>query len=352
MSSNTTTTKKNSGGSDIPKGKDREDKDALREKIAEHFEDYKQRKLEHVNAEHKCRNCWFLIQNCTCRALTPVKLRHRYVTLFHHKEWTRASNTGKLITLASNKDHLLANRPESEAKIKYIGDNAVDLLDFNNGNESSKLLVMNLEDDEKHLAHILETTDHANMFVLFPFTDSIDINEFLKRHVANNSNAVADGQQKPEESIPTTTTTETTTKDPITVSITETLESITLDDNIDRIPQLTVIVLDGTWSQAKKLHKKLPADIQRVHLSFGDKRVKSMYNALRKQPQIDRISTLEASTMVMKHIGETDAACNSLIAALQKLIETLLRQNGATESRKTWVGDDPYFKDKRNQQQW
>ncbi len=82
-----------------------------------------------------------------------------------------------------------------------------------------------------------------------------------------------------------------------------------------------IIVLDGTWSQAKTLWwrnawlLKLP----RIVLT---PREPSMYGRLRKEPRRDYVSTLEAIADVLPALGEPENARNSL----RRLLRTLLQR--------------------------
>ncbi|GAM20566.1 hypothetical protein SAMD00019534_037410 [Acytostelium subglobosum LB1] len=320
------------------------------------FNQRKETLLDMLHEHSKCTNCWFLTSLCICNKLTPLSLRHRYITLFHHKEWTRVSNTGKLITLSSNRYYYdqqqqsqqqvqLAEGGEVAKKKKAVfgARPALNLLDPSNGNETSKLLVMGIEEDELALKQFFETCDHSRCFVLFPTQDSIDISEYIDLH------------REAKSTTTTTPATQTLNDDEATqdqdndddddiISISDSLRDIRLDEQVlAELPQLTMIILDGTWSQAKKLAKHIPDDIKRVRLTFGDKKLKSMYNALRKQPAVDRISTLEAAVLGMKNIGESEEVCQQLIHSFRIMIDQLLLQNGNKDGvkRKTWVGDKP-----------
>jgi hypothetical protein len=82
-----------------------------------------------------------------------------------------------------------------------------------------------------------------------------------------------------------------------------------------------VIVLDGTWSQAKALWwrnawlLKLP----RIVLT---PREPSMYGRLRKEPRRDHVSTLEAIADVLPALGEAEEVRD----ALRRLLRTLLQR--------------------------
>ena len=82
-----------------------------------------------------------------------------------------------------------------------------------------------------------------------------------------------------------------------------------------------VIVLDGTWSQAKTLWwrnawlLKLP----RIVLT---PREPSMYGRLRKEPRRDYVSTLEAIADVLPGLGESEHVRD----ALRRLLRTMLQR--------------------------
>ncbi|EFA81771.1 hypothetical protein PPL_05766 [Heterostelium album PN500] len=275
----------------------------------------------------KCRNCWFLKINCICDHLQPIKFKHRYITLFHHKEWSRVSNTGKLVTLISNRSTLDNNNNNNNNSNN--SNNSNNLLDINTESQS-KVLVMKIEEDEAMLKHILETTDHRNIFVLFPAPDSITIEEYLSQFKNNSNNDKSNNVNNNNSN---------NNVDSDTISIEDALENVSLNDNYD-FNELTMIILDGTWSQAKKLVKNIPPDIKRVRLTFGEQKVKSLYNQLRKQPAVDRISTLEATALAMHIIGESKENCKSLMDSFKYFIDKLMQQNGAAgRTNKAWIGD-------------
>lgn len=82
-----------------------------------------------------------------------------------------------------------------------------------------------------------------------------------------------------------------------------------------------IIVLDGTWSQAKTLWwrnawlLKLPRIVLKP-------REPSMYGRLRKEPRRDYVSTLEAIADVLPALGESE----QLRGSLRRLLRTLLQR--------------------------
>jgi DTW domain-containing protein YfiP len=82
-----------------------------------------------------------------------------------------------------------------------------------------------------------------------------------------------------------------------------------------------IIVLDGTWSQAKTLWWR-NAWLLRLPRIVLTPREPSMYGKLRKEPRRDYVSTLEAIADVLPALGEPGAARDNL----RRLLRTLLQR--------------------------
>lgn len=92
-----------------------------------------------------------------------------------------------------------------------------------------------------------------------------------------------------------------------------------------------VLVLDGTWSQAKTLwwRNAWLLKLSRIVLT---PREPSMYGRLRKEPRRDYVSTLEAIADVLPALGESE----DVRSALRRLLRTMLqRVRDATGSAPT-----------------
>ena len=89
-----------------------------------------------------------------------------------------------------------------------------------------------------------------------------------------------------------------------------------------------IIVLDGTWSQAKTLWWRNPwlLKLPRILLS---PREPSMYGRLRREPRREWVSTLEAVADVLPALGEPEQARDSLRRLLRTLLQRA-RDAGAT----------------------
>lgn len=91
-----------------------------------------------------------------------------------------------------------------------------------------------------------------------------------------------------------------------------------------------MIVLDGTWTQAKTLLRQLPAGIPRIKLAElpDGKSISHM----RKQTMAGRVTTAEAIAYIFKELGESDAACDALWENLRLRIQRM-------DSQTNRVGD-------------
>jgi len=101
-----------------------------------------------------------------------------------------------------------------------------------------------------------------------------------------------------------------------------------LDSDMEHV----VVLIDGTWDQAKRMIKFFPVEIPRVAL---DPEAVSQF-ALRVQSKPGRISTVEAAALMLEQIGssflseENQAAClvgsQLLSDALRILVDSMLNQ--------------------------
>ena len=82
-----------------------------------------------------------------------------------------------------------------------------------------------------------------------------------------------------------------------------------------------VLVLDGTWSQAKTLWWR-NAWLLKLPRIVMTPREASMYGRLRKEPRRDYVSTLEAIADVLPALGEPEAVRDNL----RRLLRTLLQR--------------------------
>lgn len=99
------------------------------------------------------------------------------------------------------------------------------------------------------------------------------------------------------------------------------LDSRTNDEG-SRPPPLVAVLVDGTWSQAKRMHRALE-DLPHVALAPSGR---SEFH-WRRQSQEGRISTVEAAALFLEELGEEPGGAPEMLrCALQVLVETLERQ--------------------------
>jgi DTW domain-containing protein YfiP len=104
-------------------------------------------------------------------------------------------------------------------------------------------------------------------------------------------------------------------------------EPVLLYEPNERIRKLSapgldgILVLDGSWSQAKTLWWRNPwlLKLPRLHLNPAEP---SMYGRLRKEPRREAVSTLEAVADVLPALGEAPATR----AVLRRVLRTFLQR--------------------------
>ncbi|EGC29835.1 hypothetical protein DICPUDRAFT_42307 [Dictyostelium purpureum] len=337
---------------EIRKSKDKESNKMLYAAINDGV---RERKLNYLVHDNKCTTCWLLNVNCICPQIkNKIELKHEYIFCFHPNEWTKASNTGKVVLISdkSNFEKLEENQQQQNNSFENTIYNNEKLNNCENDNigTNSKIFIIGERNDEELFFKRIAKCSRDSTFVLFPSQNSVNIKDVLKSKSINLDNKNVNSDQvcgnnnnyEIEENEEQTQEQDESLNNDIT-TITETIRNINFSkkDDVEKLEKLTIIIADGTWRQAKSINKRIPEDITRIHLEFGDLKFKSMFNSLRSQPQVDRISTLEATIISMKSLGESDEVCDKLVSSLQLMIDTLVRQSSKTElvAKKKWVGD-------------
>jgi DTW domain-containing protein len=80
-----------------------------------------------------------------------------------------------------------------------------------------------------------------------------------------------------------------------------------------------VVLLDGTWSQAKALWWRNPWMLKCQRVILGPKRP-SAYGELRREPRRDGLSTLEAAAMLMAALDKRPEIATTLQAAFGRML--------------------------------
>lgn len=82
-----------------------------------------------------------------------------------------------------------------------------------------------------------------------------------------------------------------------------------------------IVLLDGTWSQAKTLWWRNPW-LMKLHRIVLNPPNPARLGRLRREPRPEALSTLEAASLVLRHAESGPQAADALLAALDRLIAT------------------------------
>jgi hypothetical protein len=85
-----------------------------------------------------------------------------------------------------------------------------------------------------------------------------------------------------------------------------------------------IILLDGTWSQAKTLWWRNPWLLKLHRLVLNPQRP-SRLGKLRREPRRDALSTIEAAALILRHLEPRAEPADALTAAFDRLLEGLRR---------------------------
>jgi len=93
-----------------------------------------------------------------------------------------------------------------------------------------------------------------------------------------------------------------------------------------------IVLLDGTWSQAKTLWWRNPwlLKLQRLVLNPPDP---ARFGRLRREPRPEALSTLEAASLVLRHAEPGPEAADALLAVLDRVIAACGGQPASASAR-------------------
>ncbi len=83
-----------------------------------------------------------------------------------------------------------------------------------------------------------------------------------------------------------------------------------------------IVLLDGTWSQAKALWWRNPWLLKLHRLVLNPERP-ARYGKIRREPRREALSTIEAAALVLRHAEKSDEAAEALLAGLDRLIASV-----------------------------
>jgi DTW domain-containing protein len=85
-----------------------------------------------------------------------------------------------------------------------------------------------------------------------------------------------------------------------------------------------IVLLDGTWSQAKTLWWRNPW-LLKLHRMVLDPPRPARLGRLRREPRRDALSTIEAAALALHHLEAGPEAADTLIAALERMMAAVRR---------------------------
>jgi len=90
-----------------------------------------------------------------------------------------------------------------------------------------------------------------------------------------------------------------------------------------------ILLLDGTWSQAKTLWWRNPW-LLKLHRIVLDPPHPARLGRLRREPRREALSTIEATALALRHLEAGPQAPEALIAGLDRMIEAARRPKAAS----------------------
>jgi DTW domain-containing protein len=85
-----------------------------------------------------------------------------------------------------------------------------------------------------------------------------------------------------------------------------------------------IVLLDGTWSQAKTLWWRNPW-LLKLHRLVLNPAQPARLDRLRREPRREALSTLEAAALALRHLEATPTAADALLAVLDRLLAAAQR---------------------------
>ncbi|HEX3883929.1 MAG TPA: tRNA-uridine aminocarboxypropyltransferase [Stellaceae bacterium] len=80
-----------------------------------------------------------------------------------------------------------------------------------------------------------------------------------------------------------------------------------------------IVLIDGTWSQAKNLWWRNPWLLKLRRLVLNPPKP-ALYGKIRREPRREALSTIEAAALVLRHAEASGKAAEALLAGLETLI--------------------------------
>lgn len=247
-------------------------------------------KCEKVGA---CLAC--CIFPCICGALQPLKLSHRLWVVTHSKEVLRTTATGKLLLLAHPQATLLVSGvPEHDAELQRL-------------------------------------CQRETAVVLFPSSEACTPAELLEEARRRCSSGGGGGFSSSSGGGSSSGSNNGSNR------------GSSKKDGSGLVPVLDVLVLDGTWNQARWLYRTLPSNLRSVVVDCSN--VRSLFGTkVRKQgaarEAAGRVSTLEAYCFLALALGDAPEEVAKLGEYLETFVRSLPYQRPDPSAQPTVAADD------------
>eukprot|EP00933_Yihiella_yeosuensis_P077793 TRINITY_DN8868_c0_g1_i1.p1 TRINITY_DN8868_c0_g1~~TRINITY_DN8868_c0_g1_i1.p1 ORF type:complete len:293 (-),score=56.39 TRINITY_DN8868_c0_g1_i1:266-1144(-) len=240
-----------------------------------------------TNPGQKCPRCWRMTKFCCCLDIPKVQLRPKVLVVFHYEELGQhtATNTANLL-------------------LHY----------------GAELYCCGLEEHD-HRLHNFLAEDSDGTLILFPSPDAVEASSFaLKSHrdgdasttagggvvdgVGNSSDGVAIGGGDDAAS-----------------------EAKSLEDLPRRI-----VVLDGGWSQCKKMNAWLDPTIPRCVVKTASREEFGGTRRYRAEGESGRVQTAAAFVALLRELGEDQTHVQAVSDGLVKFMQSFESQMGRSRT--------------------
>ena len=242
--------------------------------------------------DHLCTGCWLMNRYCFCHRIDKAPIRHNVLVYMHYKEiaQARASNSGKLL-------------------LQCIG---------------AKRYICGSNEEEADLIAEISKNPHRTL-ILYPGPDSMYVTEFLEAVEA------IDGPG--ETATPSSSPSPSSSSLPVSEVEKETKESGGDVDESDPIPTpsrhpLTIVVLDGTWKNARMMCRRVRRLLGEIKVSAVKLKdsTRADFQPLRNHTAVERVSTTGAVIHLLRELGDSPEAVQSLSLSLVASIEHYAKQ--------------------------
>lgn len=241
----------------------------------------------------KCERCWLLRSHCICKQLAEIEsrvsTRHEVLMFIHYREWglRKASNTARLLPLLLGTEVFTFGKIESEDRLMW------------------------------RLRRASELRGDP-VLVLFPSPDSVTVTEFLSSEESGRARGMCASERKKGA-------------------------ALGMRGREEKERRFVIVVIDGSWKNARRLNAVLPKSYRRVRLSSCSRKA---YPNLRKHSMENRVSTMSALLHMLQELEEPQADIDALGQGLSHAATAYYKQS--RKPRHKTVNDKPlrFAKDK------